>query len=108
MHDERETRGKLVVIRDYVTAMRARSAGLRERLFSSAGPSAAEAIQELETTQEELAVADEELWSQAAELERVRAKYAAELRYYRDLFDRAPDGYAETDPHGVIRDGNQT
>lgn len=105
-----EARGKLVLIREYVASMRERSAALRSRIRDgSRGETAtAEVLEELETAHEELAVADEELHLQRAALENIRHGLSSELRHFRDLFDHAPDGYVETDAHGVVRAVNQT
>jgi PAS domain S-box-containing protein len=104
--------GRLIVIRDYVAAMRQRADALRGRVLRPAEPSrgaaAEEVLQELDTAQEELLVADEELRRQSEELERIRHGIAAELRRFRDLFDHAPDGYVETDARGVVRIANRT
>ena len=36
------------------------------------------------------------------------SRIEADLRHYRELFDGSPDGYALTDGHGVILEGNRT
>jgi PAS domain-containing protein len=101
--------GRLVQLRDYARSMHERLLRLRDT--ARAAPSSAaldEAFEELEVTREELCVADEELGRLAAALEEARQHEEALLRHYRDLFDGAPNGYAVTDPRGMIREGNRT
>src|SRR5262245_6603341 len=64
-------------------------------------------IAELQTSLEELHVAEEELRQQNDELVLSRQTLEAERQRYRDLFERAPDGYVVTDKRGTIREANR-
>jgi PAS domain-containing protein len=113
MPEERSGGGTLILIRNYMAAMRDRTLALKGRIlqpveWTSPMAAAEAALQELDTAHEELLVADEELRRQSEELERIRQGIAAELRRFRDLFDHSPDGYVETDPRGVVRVANRT
>jgi len=61
----------------------------------------------LQSTVEELHVADEELRLQNEEMMETRQTLEVERQRYLDLFDFAPDGYIETDLEGVIREANR-
>ncbi|OGG43995.1 MAG: hypothetical protein A3F84_15430 [Candidatus Handelsmanbacteria bacterium RIFCSPLOWO2_12_FULL_64_10] len=61
----------------------------------------------LQSTVEELHVADEELRLQNEEMMETRRALEVERQRYLDLFDFAPDGYIETDLEGVIREANR-
>jgi PAS domain-containing protein len=96
-------------MRDYARTMHDRIATMRER--ARGGPpdgALEEAFQELEVTREELTVADEELTRVARVLEEANQRAETMLRHYRELFDGAPDGYAVTNSHGIIREANRT
>jgi PAS domain S-box-containing protein len=108
-HGDGGANGKLLSMRDHVRAMHERIARLRDRAQSGSSNAALEeAFEELEVTREALTVADEELARAARALEEANQRAEGMLRHYRELFDGAPDGYAITDPHGVIRQGNRT
>ncbi|MFL6195334.1 MAG: ATP-binding protein [Thermoanaerobaculia bacterium] len=72
----------------------------RTRQFSEAVQAIQSALDEVEAVETELARQNEELISarEALEIERHR---------YKDLFDRAPDGYLVTDAQGAIEEANQ-
>jgi PAS domain S-box-containing protein len=70
-----------------------------EKLFQAA-------MEELQTTLEELQVSEVELHQQAEELVEAQARVEAERRRYQELFEFAPDGYLVTDPEGMIREAN--
>ena len=61
----------------------------------------AEAVEELQTTLEEVRVAEDELRAAKADAE-------AERQRYRDLFQFAPDGYLVTSPKGSILEANDS
>jgi PAS domain S-box-containing protein len=108
-NDSSEQGGKQVQLRDYARTMNVRIDSLRDRARAGSSSMALEeAFQELEVTREELTVADEEITRIAGALAEADQRTAAMLRHYRDLFDAAPDGYAVTDAHGVIREANRT
>ena len=80
----------------------------RERRLPCRSRIAEEAFEELEITREELSVVDEELARATGALEGALQRSEAMLRHYRELFDGAPDGYALTDPYGMLREANRT
>jgi PAS domain-containing protein len=98
----------ILKIQDFVSAMRLRAAALRERTSEGSAEVLAEAFAELETTQEELTVAEEELRAHAERAGQASLALAGELRMFRELFDHSPDGYARTDGRGVVRIANRT
>ncbi len=57
---------------------------------------------------EQLAVTVEEMQAQNVELILSRTDLEQERERYRDLFETAPDGYLVTDTQGVIREANST
>lgn len=67
----------------------------------------ADARAKSENLAEELAVSREKLRRQNAELRKAQNELEIERKRYRDLFDRAPDGYLLTDLDGVIQEANQ-
>src|SRR5690349_1215882 len=73
---------------------------VRTRQFSEAVAAIQSALDEVEAVEAELAQQNEELVAarEALEIERHR---------YKDLFDRAPDGYLVTDANGVIEEANE-
>ncbi len=74
-------------------------AALRTRLDAEQNVSA-NMLSEVQGVLEELQTQNEEVVAAAEELR-------AERQRYYDLFAYAPEGYCETDPHGVIRVANQ-
>src|SRR5713101_2661252 len=66
-----------------------------------------EVIKKLDTIQEELQVAEEELHQQKEELLAAQQVVEAERQRYQELFDFAPEGYLVTDPAGVIQQANR-
>ncbi len=81
------------------------------RQTDAAGPSSTnlleQAFAELNTTLEEMRVAEEELRQQNEEL--IFSRYAVEAarERYRDLFEFAPDGYLVTSLQGVVEEANR-
>lgn len=67
-----------------------------------------DAFSQLDTTLEELEVAEHELRQQTEILLETRDLVDTERRRYRSLFDNAPDGYVVTDPVGIITEANLT
>lgn len=63
-------------------------------------------LEKLQSTVEELQVADEELRQQQEALTGMQADLEQERQRYRDLFDFAPDGYLVTDGYGLIQEAN--
>jgi PAS domain S-box-containing protein len=99
----------VIRIDDYVTELGARVTQLRARTAEVAPLAQGlllEALEALQNGQEELAVVDEEMRRQHAELVRERVETEAALRHFRELFDLAPDAYVVTDAEGVVRDAN--
>jgi two-component system cell cycle sensor histidine kinase/response regulator CckA len=76
------------------------SRALRARQFAEVIDALRSALQEVETIEEELRRQNEDLVTarEALEIERHR---------YRDLFERAPDGFLITDRLGVIQESNR-
>jgi PAS domain S-box-containing protein len=66
-----------------------------------------EVIEKLDTLQEALQVAEEELYQQEEKLLTAQRVTEAERQRYQELFDFAPDGYLVTDPAGVIQQANR-
>jgi len=66
------------------------------------------ALEELNLTMEELAVADEEIRQQHEELFATRLQVEEERQRYYELFEFAPDGYVVTDINGVIHEANRS
>ena len=62
---------------------------------------------ELQQTNEELQVAEEEHRQQNQELLTTRTALEVERGRYQELFDLAPVGYLVTDPYGTIEEANQ-
>ncbi len=58
---------------------------------------------ELGSASQSVHYAIEELYQQNEELEKVQESLAAELYFYRELFESAPDAYCVTDPHSKIQ-----
>src|SRR5215208_1809358 len=56
---------------------------------------------------EEMHVAQEEMTQQNEELRDARVQIEAERQRYRELFERAPDGYLVTDPAGIVVEANR-
>ena len=104
-----ERPAKVIRIDDYVAELGARAMHLRartEQVAPLAQGLILEALEELQNSQEELAVVDEEMRRQNAELVRARAETEAGLRHFRELFELAPDAYLVTDAQGVVREAN--
>jgi PAS domain S-box-containing protein len=74
-------------------------AKLDRRSTDGAGPSRAEALEELRVSVEELRVASEELRRQTEDLARERQRYL-------DLFNFAPDAYLVTDSADTVEEAN--
>src|SRR5215813_12324963 len=66
-----------------------------------------EIFSELQTSLEELRVAEEELRQQNDELIISQQTVELERQRYRDLFEFAPDGYLVTDTAGMIQEANR-
>lgn len=66
-----------------------------------------EMLKALDVALEELRAADEELRERNSEIEQIHQWAEQERRYYRELFDAAPDAYLVTDTHGIIQDANR-
>jgi PAS domain S-box-containing protein len=81
--------------------------GLADRYGGTHAATLREALQEWQTTIEELRVAEEELRQQNEELLAAVDQVAQAQQRYRELFDFAPDGYLVTDPRGVIQEANR-
>ena len=91
-------------------AARARIAELQRRHGAAAGPAhrlLPEALAEVDTALEELAVSGRELQAQTAELAATRDALEAERERYQELFQSAPVAYLVTDPLGGIREANR-
>src|SRR5690242_5020526 len=74
--------------------------GVRTRQFADAVTAIQSALDEVEAVEAELATQNEELIAarEALEIERHR---------YKELFDRAPDGYLVSDAKGLIEEANE-
>lgn len=68
---------------------------------------AAQVLEELQTSLEELRVVEEAVIEQNMLLLTAHEDLAAERQRYQELFDDAPDGYVLTTPSGVIQEANQ-
>lgn len=66
----------------------------------------AQMVTELSVYLEELHVAKEELYHQNQELNLTRQELELERSRYRELFEKAPDGYIVTNKKGTIEDAN--
>jgi PAS domain S-box-containing protein len=91
-------------------AARARIAELQRRHDAAGGPGRRllpEALAEVDTALEELAVSGRELQEQTAELAATRDALEAERERYQELFQSAPVAYLVTDPVGTIREANR-
>src|SRR5262245_588424 len=64
-------------------------------------------VEELSTALEELHVAAEIMHEQAEQLGEAHNLLETERRFYRELFDLAPDGYVVTDQDSIIRRANR-
>src|SRR5438445_6252038 len=96
-------------IRDLEGAQR-RLGDLQQRVIhhdSHLGEILPGALQELQTTLEELHVAEESLRLQNEQLIAMSEAAARERRRYQDLFDFAPGGYVVTDGEGIMQEANQ-
>jgi len=84
---------------------------LNQRLTEQTGQAAlrvlAQVMAELDTTIEELLVAEEEMRVQNEQLANMALALDEERRKYQDLFDAAPDALLVTDTNGLIREANQ-
>jgi PAS domain S-box-containing protein len=91
-------------------AARARIAELQRR-HGAAGDAGRrllpEALAEVDTALEELAVTGSELQAQTAELAATRDALEAERERYQELFQSAPVAYLVTDPVGRVREANR-
>lgn len=93
-----------------VDSVRQRAAALLQRVGESASGvkgMTPETLEELQTSLEELCVAEEELRAQNEELMIARAQVEAERQRYHDLFEFAPDGYLVTNVVGIISEANR-
>ena len=100
---------KVLSLGEYARTLKERTERLRERAGDDApatAPLLAEALEGLQTSEEELAVADEEIRSQNEELLETRTHLEREVQVHRDLFERCPDAYFVTDGRGMIRMAN--
>jgi PAS domain S-box-containing protein len=100
---------KVLSLGEYVRTLKERWERLRACAAddaASTAPILAEALEGLQTSEEELAVADEEIRAQNEELIETRARLEREVQFHRDLFERCPDAYFVTDARGVIRMAN--
>jgi PAS domain S-box-containing protein len=91
-------------------AMQERVALLRRRADESPLPQydlLMQALESLQSTLEELTVAEEESRQQNEELAAAREAVEAERQRYQELFEFAPDGYLMTDAEGIIREANR-
>jgi PAS domain S-box-containing protein len=91
-------------------AARARIAELQRRHGAAAASARGllpEALAEVDTALEELAVTGQELQAQTAELAATREALEAERARYQELFQSAPVAYLVTDPLGRIREANR-
>jgi PAS domain S-box-containing protein len=91
-------------------AARARIAELQRRHGAVGGAGRRllpEALAEVDTALEELAVSGRELQEQTAELAATRDALEAERERYQELFQSAPVAYVVTDPVGRVREANR-
>ena len=91
-------------------AARARIAELQRRHGADGGPERRllpEALAEVDTALEELAVSGRELQEKTAELAATRDALEAERERYQELFQSAPVAYLVTDPVGRVREANR-
>ncbi|MBV9786698.1 MAG: PAS domain S-box protein [Chloroflexi bacterium] len=68
---------------------------------------AAQALEELQTSLEELRAVEEALIEQNMLLLAAHEELATHQQRYQELFDGAPDGYVVTTPSGIIQEANQ-
>lgn len=93
-----------------VRAMNARMVGLRgddRGAPEGIGDRLEKATQALDTTMEELLIAEEELRQQSEESELNLLRVEEERQRYQELFESAPLGYLVTDRDGIIREVNR-
>jgi PAS domain S-box-containing protein len=93
-----------------ITSLWQRIETFQRRVYESPAPPpplTMELLEELNTTLQELRIAEEELHQQAEELVSSQEAVAAEHQRYRELFHFAPDGYVVTDPQGIIVEANR-
>lgn len=68
---------------------------------------AAQALEELQASLEELRIVEETLIEQNMLLLAAQEDLAVQQQRYQELFDGAPDGYVVTTPSGIIQEANQ-
>ena len=66
-----------------------------------------EAVAGMETSLEELSLAEEERQQHQMALAEAQQATTALAQWYQALFDLAPDGYLVTDTHGIVQELNQ-
>src|SRR6266496_2570248 len=83
---------------------------LRERLGDGSAPAALldDALQAMQTSVEELRVADEQLRLQHAELEDAHLALETERARLKELFVHAPDPYVVTDGQGLVAEASRS
>jgi PAS domain S-box-containing protein len=98
-----------VSLAEFVRALRGRREILRSRAANELIPTPEmiwEALGELQASEEELAIAGEEMRLQNEMIVATRHEMDLEIARYRDYFRSCPDAYVVTDGHGVIREAN--
>jgi PAS domain S-box-containing protein len=80
---------------------------MRRSLNELAGLDSSALVGELNSTFEELDVAEEELRAQSDELERAHRRLVADREHYRAMFEHAPVAYLVTDRYGSVQDANR-
>lgn len=93
-----------------IEATRRRVVVLHHQVGNAASPPhqvIEKAFGELETTLDELSIAEEEVQQQNEELAAAREALEAERQRYQDLFEFAPDAYLVTDTGGAIQEANR-
>lgn len=91
-----------------IQALEDRVAQLQEASYLSPEQSSAALLEELKNSLELLHIQREELEQRYQQLDAAQADLGAGRRRYQELFDQAPDGYAVTDPTGIIQYANLT
>jgi two-component system sporulation sensor kinase A len=91
-----------------VESLQERLNRVKERIRETNGQSATgEALRDLQTALEEMALLEEQLLGQTRELAAARESAEEERHRYRNLFEATPEAYLVTDGRGVIVEANE-
>lgn len=98
----------MVTIESDIDKVRRRVADLHVRVMQTGDSMLIEqALAEVETALEELAVVDGQLFESNLQLAAIQQELEVERARYADLFEHAPEAYVVTDPAGLISEANE-